>query len=286
MYRPAPAPGAVVLPTNLNSPALESACEPAARVHLCGIRRTAVGLDGPPRQSERPPLGRPTDRRDRQTAHGIPESHLPRAEVPTVRSFVESCCGVLCLVIAVVAASGVAAPLFAQDGGERADAARGDAECSVVLRSCNPATTRWAVPEPSPSLDRGTSVLLRADRAGQQDVLLPAYDDMGNPISRAEIMARMHGAGGAGVLGGVLGAVVGGGLGAVMACGICPCDFVWGSPCSPREEAFRVVAFLSGLVWGAALGAVAGSEIGGVNRWEALEQIRAERRETPTRGSQ
>jgi hypothetical protein len=93
----------------------------------------------------------------------------------------------------------------------------------------------------------------------------------------------MSGAGGAGVLGGVIGAVVGGGLGLVAACSICPCDF-WGSPCSPQEEAFSLVAFLSGLTWGAVGGALAAGDAHRIDRWEALEQIRAERRESSAGG--
>ena len=125
---------------------------------------------------------------------------------------------------------------------------------------------------------------LQAGRCtGQQDSLLQAYDDLGNPIAQWEIEARMRGAGGAGVLGGVIGAVVGGGLGLVAACSICPCDF-WGTPCSPQEEAFSLVAFFTGLTWGAVGGALAAGDAHRIDRWEALEQIRAERRESSAGG--
>ena len=94
----------------------------------------------------------------------------------------------------------------------------------------------------------------------------------------------MRGGEGAGALGGVLGGVLGGGLGLALAVGICPIE-IFGPGCSPRDEAFAVVAFLSGLVWGIALGVLAGSE-SGIDRWEALEQIRAERRRASTRRGQ
>jgi hypothetical protein len=45
-------------------------CFTCRALHLGRIRRTADGLDGPPRQSERPPPGRPTDGRDRQATDG------------------------------------------------------------------------------------------------------------------------------------------------------------------------------------------------------------------------
>ena len=69
---------------------------------------------------------------------------------------------------------------------------RGNAECPRLLRSCNPATSRWAVPELAPSFDRWTVVLQRGGNAGQQRIPLPAYDDLGNPISRRQIEARMR----------------------------------------------------------------------------------------------
>ncbi len=157
---------------------------------------------------------------------------------------------------------------------------RGNAACPQILRSCNRATTRWAVPELAPSFDRWTVVLQQAGKAGQQRIPLPAYDDMGNPISRREIEARMRSGGGG--AGGLLGGLLGGGLGLVMACGICPCE-IFGSPCSPREEAFAAVTFLSSLAWGIAIGAITGNETSSIDRWEALEQIRANRRRAPTR---
>ena len=49
-------------------------------------------------------------------------------------------------------------------------------------------------------------VLQRGGKAGQQRTSLPAYDDMGNPISRREIEARMRSGSGAG--GGLLGGLV------------------------------------------------------------------------------
>lgn len=162
---------------------------------------------------------------------------------------------------------------------------RGNAECPRLLRSCNPATSRWAVPELAPSFDRWTVVLQRGGNAGQQRIPLPAYDDLGNPISRRQIEARMRGGEGAEVLSGVLGGVLGGGLGLALAVGICPIE-IFGPGCSPRDEAFAVVAFLSGLVWGITFGAIVGNEMSSIDRWEALEQIRAERRRASTRRGQ
>ncbi len=317
-------------------------------------------------------LAQPPDRRhlrrppDDETVEQRPGTlHLPRSEMPGMRSCVEPYLGVLCLVIA--AASGIAAPACAQERGDsvrvrlmdgnrmerrllaidsskvavrwrlddhvfplkevtrldgwrlgrdRADQSfrllprrmactprlqrlnsagvttarglaepRGNAECPRLLRSCNLATSRWAVPELAPSFDPWTVVLQQAGNAAQQGIPLPAYDDMGNPISRREIEARMRSGGGGGVMGGLLGALVGGGVGLVMACNISPCE-IFGPPSSPREDAFAVVTFLSGLVWGIAFGAIAGSETSGIDRWEALEQIRAERRRAATRRGQ
>lgn len=162
---------------------------------------------------------------------------------------------------------------------------RGNAECPQLLRSCNPATSRWAVPPLAPSFNRWT-VLRQAGKAGQQRIPLPAYDDRGNPISHRQIEARMRsGGGGGGGGGGLLGGLLGAGVGLVMACGICPCE-IFGPPCSPRENAFAGVAFFSSLAWGIVIGAIAQKEASSIDRWEALEQIRANRRRAPTRRGQ
>jgi hypothetical protein len=87
----------------------------------------------------------------------------------------------------------------------------------------------------------------------------------------------MRGSGTGAAVGGFLGGLVGGGLGLVLGFSICPMEIL-GPGCSPRDEAYRTVAILSGFAWGIALGAFAGSEISGIDKWEALEQIRAERR--------
>ena len=167
----------------------------------------------------------------------------------------------------------------AQDMVER----RVKAECPQLLQSCNPATTRWAVPGSALSFDPWALALRQAGNAGQQRIPLPAYDDMGNPIYREEIEARMRGAGNGVAAGGLLGGLVGGGLGLALGLSICPMEIL-GPGCSPRDEAYRSVAILSGLVWGIAVGAFIGSEISGIDRWEALEQIRAERRRALTGG--
>jgi hypothetical protein len=83
--------------------------------------------------------------------------------------------------------------------------------------------------------------------------------------------------------GGFLGGLVGGGLGLFVGSAICPMEIL-GPGCSPRDEAYASVALLSGIVWGIAVGAFIGGEISGIDRWEALEQIRAERRRVPTGG--
>jgi hypothetical protein len=64
---PGPAPGAVVSGPNPDPIRPCSAC-PWREITRIGL--AADGLNGPPRQSERPPPGRPTDRRDRQTTDG------------------------------------------------------------------------------------------------------------------------------------------------------------------------------------------------------------------------
>ncbi len=95
----------------------------------------------------------------------------------------------------------------------------------------------------------------------------------------------MRSDGGGGVVGGLLGILVGGGLGLALAANTCPLE-IFGPGCSPRDEAFAVVAFLSGLVWGITFGVIAGNEMSSIDRWEALEQIRANRRRAPTRRGQ
>ena len=110
--------------------------------------------------------------------------------------------------------------------------------------------------------------------ARQQAVPLPALDDMGNPITRVEIEARMRPGGAMGFLGGVLGGLVGGFLGLLGAIGECGIL----ENCSPREDALAEVWFLSGLTWGAVLGGIGAHELREIDRWEALERIRAERR--------
>ena len=158
----------------------------------------------------------------------------------------------------------------------------GNAECPQLLRSCNTATSRWAVPKLAPSFDRWTVVLQRRGNAGQQRIPLPAYDDLGNPITRGQIEARMRGGEGAGVLGGVLGGALGGGLGLALAVDICGLF----ERCSPREDAFAGLAFFSGSLWGIVAGAIVGSGTSSIDRWEALEQIRAERRRASNRRGQ
>jgi len=160
---------------------------------------------------------------------------------------------------------------------------RGNAECPQLLQSFNPATNLWAVPESAPSFDPWVVALKQAGRAGQQRLPLAAYDDMGSPINLAEIEARMRGAGNGAMAGGLIGALVGGGLGAALGLSICPIEIL-GPGCSPRDEAYMTVAIISGIVWGIAGGAFVGSEIGTIDRWEALEKIRAERRRAPTSG--
>jgi hypothetical protein len=161
---------------------------------------------------------------------------------------------------------------------------RVNAEYPRLRQPCNPPTSLWAVPESAPSFDPWTVVLKQAGNAGQQRIPLPAYDYMGNPIDHTEIEARMRGGGEGGGAGGLLGALVGGGLGLALGFGIiCPIEYL-GPGCSPRDEAYRTVAILSGFAWGIAVGAFVGSEISGIDRWEALEQIRAERRRARTHG--
>ena len=256
-----------------------------------------------------------------------------------MRKCLEPYLGVLCLVIAAAAASGIAVPVCAQERGDsvgvrlkdgnrierrllaidsskvavhwrlddhvyslkevtqldvwrlgqdRADESfrrlPGRIAWTPRVQGLNfPATSRWAARELAPNFDRWTVVVERTENAGQQPVPLPAYDDMGNPITRAEIEARMRsGAVGEGV-GGLIGGLLGGGLGLLVAINLCPIE-VFGPGCSPRDEAYATVAVLSGLAWGIFLGASAGSD--SINRWEALEQIRAERLQAPTGGGQ
>ena len=154
---------------------------------------------------------------------------------------------------------------------------REDVLCPHLGQSCPAATSRWAVAW-APSLDPWAVALKQAGNGGQERIPLPAYDDRGIPIDRAEIEARMRGAGTGRAAGGLVGGLVGGGLGFLLGSTICPVEIL-GPGCSPRDEAYAFVAFLSGLAWGVAVGAFIGGEISGTDRWEALEQIRAERRQ-------
>lgn len=113
-----------------------------------------------------------------------------------------------------------------------------------------------------------------ADTVCQEAEPLPAFDDFGNPISLEEIEALMRSGGGVGVLGGVLGVVLGGAIGAGIAFGQCGIL----ENCSPRQDALAIVAFFSGVVWGGALGGILASNVREIDRWEALEKVRAERR--------
>lgn len=161
-----------------------------------------------------------------------------------------------------------------------------NAGCPQLLRDCNHSTGRRAAPWLPPSFEHWTVVLKQARNAGQQRVPLPAYDDIGNPITRAEVESRMRGGWEGRATGGLIGALVGGGLGLALGLGvICPIEYL-GPGCSPRDEAYRTVAILSGFAWGIAIGALAGGEISQIDRWEALEQIRAERRRVRTRGGE
>ena len=83
-------------------------------------------------------------------------------------------------------------------------------------------------------------------------------------------------------MGGLLGGVVGGLIGGLIAVSVCPFEIL-GPGCSPRDEALAAVAVLSGLAWGGTLGAIAGQEMREIDRWEALELIRAERQGVGTR---
>lgn len=128
--------------------------------------------------------------------------------------------------------------------------------------ACAPrATTTWDAFGPGPA-------------ACQEAEPLPVLDDFGVPITLEEIEARMRSGAGAAVLGGLLGGGLGLALGAVIAFDQCG---LW-ERCSPREEAIGGVAILAGLAWGAALGSMGARGAREVDRWEALELIRAERR--------
>lgn len=164
--------------------------------------------------------------------------------------------------------------------------------CSRLVRACYATSRRRGAPElaaasrlpsvtliPALGLSGAPGATGPLGKASQQADVLPAYDDAGFPITRGEIEARMRS--GAGVLGGVLGSVLGLLVGAVAAPD-CPFE-IFGPPCSPREDALVPVAILSGLAWGAAVGAIIGSEAG-IDRWDALKQIRAERRAAANRG--
>jgi len=111
----------------------------------------------------------------------------------------------------------------------------------------------------------------------QESAPLFATDDLGNPITAEEISARMRSAGYRPFIGGLIGAVVGGAVGLGLASSICPFE-VFGPSCSPRDEAMSAVAGIGGFVWGIALGAIAGKNSGEIDKWEALELIREERR--------
>ena len=152
-----------------------------------------------------------------------------------------------------------------------------NAGCAQLFQSRGPATSRWPVAEPAPSFDPWAVGFKPAGAAGQQEMPLPVYDDSGNPISIEAIEARMRGGGTGAAAGGFLGGLVGGGLGVLLGLAICPIEYL-GPGCSPRDEAYRTVAILSGFAWGIAGGILAGHEIEEIDRWEALEQIRAERR--------
>jgi hypothetical protein len=108
-----------------------------------------------------------------------------------------------------------------------------------------------------------------------------ATDDLGQPITPEEIAARMRSAGSRPVIGGVLGGLLGGLAGVVIALDLCPIE-VFGPGCSPRDDALATVIALGGLAWGATLGSLAGGSHE-IDKWEALELIREERRRESVR---
>jgi hypothetical protein len=108
----------------------------------------------------------------------------------------------------------------------------------------------------------------------QEARALPVYDDFGVEITLSEIEGRMRSGRGMAVLGGVLGGALGLAIGGAIAfdqCGIF-------EECSPRDEAIGGVAVLAGLAWGVALGSMVAESARTIDRWEAVELIRAERR--------
>ena len=116
----------------------------------------------------------------------------------------------------------------------------------------------------APTID-STAVAMRAVR-------LPVVDNEGNVIPESEIDAKLR-RGRWGVTKSLIGALVGTVLFALATDPSAEC--VSWDPCTPREEWMSDNGPLVGLVVGALVGAAIPD--GGVDRWRAIEIIRAER---------
>jgi len=176
--------------------------------------------------------------------------------------------------VAVCAAAALSfltpSPSSSQDGRALDEAHQRLLLFAPPARGAGVVETDFAVTLPSP-----------ASGVWQEAMPLPVYDDFGELITRAEIEDRMRSGKGAGILGGVAGAVAGLYIGLLIADAICEVFYFYPlppEPCSPREEALQEVAAWGSLAWGITGGFLIGDRLRGIDRWEALEKIRAERR--------